>query len=118
MEKVDRGVLVLQHPNEFFFDDKDVETCGGSKGMTGLDQADAVDSPPKSTKAPAAAVRAWFGKMKGGSAKPPPAPPLLDVSPHVFRTIVTLASCICIQRSALLSLPFVFKSCCHASAMP
>ena len=85
MEGVDRGVLVLQHPDKFFFD-KDVEICGGSMDMIASAQADAVALPPKSAGAPGAKFLAWFGKMKGGSGKPPPAPPLLDVSPPVLST--------------------------------
>lgn len=81
MEGVDRGVLVVQHPKFFF--DKDIEICGGSMETTETDQTDAAHLPPKSAGGPAAAVLAWFGKMRGGSAKPPPAPPLLDVSPPV-----------------------------------
>ena len=79
MEGSNGGILRL--PNHFLYD-KDSPKCEGSITPSSVQSHDTKPSQIMSGKALAASVLAWFGKMRGGSAKPPPAPPVLDVSPH------------------------------------
>ena len=74
----DHGVLRLP---SYRLCDKDACQCGCSKQVHDTKQNQTI-----SGKALAASVLAWFGKMRGGSAKPPPAPPVLDVSAHRFQS--------------------------------
>lgn len=78
MEGNAHGVLRL--PSYILYD-KDAPECEGSKVKSSEQSHNSAQSHITSGKARAASVLAWFGKMRGGSAKPPPAPPVLDVSP-------------------------------------
>ena len=83
MDGNDHGVLRLP---SYCLCDKDACQCGGSKNSSSEQIYDTKQSPAISGQALAASVLAWFGKMRGGSAKPPPAPPVWEVSTHRFET--------------------------------
>ena len=63
--------------------DKDADEREDSGKISRVTDPAIMQNQMMSGQAFAVSVLAWFGKMRGGAAKAPPAPPLLDVSPYL-----------------------------------
>ncbi|CAK0733431.1 hypothetical protein CVIRNUC_000274 [Coccomyxa viridis] len=114
MDGRDHGVLRLP---SYCLCHKDACQCGGSKTSSSEKIYDTKQTSGISGQALAASILAWFGRMRGGSAKPPPAPPVWEVclsGAGAFAGLLAIAA-LSAQLTGKINLPLLL-GCFGASA--